>query len=87
MLSSSKLISRQQSVSKIKAASAAKLRWLSLASTRNACTECNLVRFPLGWLHPSEKKSSRVNELGHAVIGKVGQLGCNMLYRLLGVQF
>jgi hypothetical protein len=38
-----------------------------------------LERFPIGLNHPVEKKTLKINELEHVLVGKVDQLFRNML--------
>jgi len=42
-----------------------------------------LERFPIGWNHPIGKKTLKINNLEHVLIGKVMQLFRNMLRHLL----
>jgi hypothetical protein len=38
-----------------------------------------LERFPTGWNQPVEKKTLKIKELEHVLVGKVSQLFRNML--------
>jgi hypothetical protein len=38
-----------------------------------------LERFPIGWNHPIDKNTLKINILEHVLIGKVSQLFRNML--------
>jgi hypothetical protein len=52
---------------------------LSKANPASTFAESTLARFPLGWNHPSDKKSRKFKMLEQVLIAKVCQLLRNLL--------